>query len=107
MSKSEIALTLFSIVYGLVLTDLFSSFHKLLRARKIVAWHWLPLLAAWYIFLLILKNWWDLAFIEDNSYLINIGFLIAYGHLLLLLFLLASSALPDKIPKNGIDLKKY
>ena len=98
---------MFTIVYGLILTDLFASFHKLLRARKKVTWHWLPLLTAWYIFLLILKNWWDLAFLEDTSSLNNIIFLIAYGHLLLLLFLLASSALPDKIQKNGINLKDY
>ena len=46
MSKYDIVFTLFTIVYGLMLTDLFLSFHKLIRSRKKVTWHWLPLLAA-------------------------------------------------------------
>lgn len=107
MSKYDIVITLFTIVYGLMLTDLFLSFHKLIRARKIVKWHWLPLLAAWYLFLIILKNWWDLASFQGSSDWMNIFFFIAYGHLLLVIFLLVSTALPDVIEKNGIDLKSY
>jgi len=37
----------------------------------------------------------------------NIYFFIAHGHLLFLFFLLVSTALPDVIDKNGIDLKSY
>lgn len=107
MSKYDIIITLFTIIYGLMLTDLFLSFHKLIRARKLVEWHWLPLLAAWYLFLIILKNWWDLAFFQSDTDWINISFFIAYGHLLFVIFLLVSTALPDDIPKNKIDLKEY
>ena len=107
MSKYDIVITLFTIVYGLMLTDLFLSFHKLIRARKTVKWHWLPLLAAWYLFLTILKNWWGLSPLQSSTDSMNIYFFIAYGHLLFLTFLLVSAALPDVIEKNGIDLKRY
>ncbi len=107
MSREDIVITLFTIVYGLMLTDLFFSFHKLIRARKKIKWHWLPLLAAWYLFLIILKNWWDLIAVQDSAGSMNIFFFIAYGHLLFLLFLLVSTALPDAVEKTGINLKNY
>ena len=107
MSKYDVVVTLFTIVYGIMLTDLFLSFHKLIRYRKIVKWHWLPLLAAWYLFLIILKNWWELAFFQESSDWMNIFYFIAYGHLLVLIFLLVSTALPDDIQKNGVELKAY
>lgn len=107
MPKYDIIITLFTIVYGLMLTDLFLSFHKLIRYRKTVKWHWLPLLAAWYLFLIILKNWWDLSSFQNSADSMNIYFFIAYGHLLFLLFLLVSTALPDVIEKNCIELKSY
>jgi len=105
--KHDIIITLFTIVYGLMLTELFLSFHKLVSARKNVKWHWLPLLAAWYLFLIILKNWWDLTSVQNSTDWMNILFFIAYGHLLLLLFLLVATALPDVIEKNGVELKSY
>ena len=107
MLKNEIVMTLFTIVYGLMLAELFLSFHKLMRARKTVKWHWLPLLAAWYLFLTILKNWWGLLPLQSGTDSMNIYFFIAYGHLLFLTFLLVSTALPDVIDKNGIELKSY
>ncbi len=103
MSKIEIITTLVTIVFGLMLADLFTSLHKLIKARKIVKWHWLPVLNAWYLFISILKNWWSLISIKEYSL---IKFLF-YAHLLILLFLAVSIVLPDKIQKNGINLKKY
>jgi len=106
MSKIEIIVMLFTIVYGLMLTDLFSSLHKLLRAGKIVKWHWLPLLTVWFLFLMIIKNWWSLDIQEDSS-IIHYSNFIANSHILLLLYLLVSASLPDKIPNKGLDLKEY
>lgn len=107
MSKNDIVITLFTIVYGLMLADLFLSFHRLISARKTVKWHWLPLLAAWYLFLTILNNWWGLSPHQSSTDSMNIYFFIAYGHLLFLTFLLTSTALPDVTDKNGIELKTY
>jgi len=107
MSKFEIIVTLFTIVYGLMLTDLFTSLHKLIRARKIVKWNWLPLLTSWYLFLLILKNWWAMAISGNSLEEYSILSFLAYGHLMILLYLLVSAVLPDVIPKKGVDLKEY
>ena len=90
-----------------MITDLFLSFHKLIMAGKKVKWHWLPLLAAWYIFLIILYNWWDLISIEDITEWMNILFFIAYGHLLLLIYLAVSTVLPDVAEKKEVDLRNY
>ncbi len=107
MSKYDIVITLFTIIYGLMLTVLFSSFHRLIRCGKAIKWHWLPVLAAWYLFLVILKNWWDLTFWGNGTDWMNIYYFIAYGHLLLLLFLLVSTALPDDIQQSRINLKEH
>ena len=90
-----------------MITDLFFSFHKLLRKRQVVKWHVVPLLTVWYLFIIILKNWWDLTTMQNLSDWINIAFLLAYGHMLLVVFLTVSAALPDEIPDGGIDLRKY
>ena len=107
MTKYEIMVTLFTVVYGLMLTDLFFSLHKLIRKYNSIKWHWLPLLAAWYLFLIILKNWWDITSFENNVEWMNIIYFLAYGHLLVLIFLAVSSVLPDDINLNGFLLKEY
>lgn len=107
MNNFDIIVTLFTIVYGLILTDLFASLHRLLRVWKKVKWNLLPLLTAWYLFLLIIKNWWDLAIPDGSNYDCSVLYFIAYGHLMILLYLLVSAALPDKVEENGVDLKNY
>lgn len=107
MTKYEIVITLFTIIYGLMLADLFFSFHKLVRSRRVVKWHWLPVVSAWYLFVVILKNWWDLASLQGMADAMNIYFFVAYGHLLFVIFLLVSTALPDSVPVGGVNLKTY
>jgi hypothetical protein len=107
MSKHDVVIALFTIIYGLMLTDLFLSVHRLIRSRRSVTWHWLPLLAAWYLFLTILKNWWDLAFIQYGEDWMNIYYFLAYGHLLVLVYLSVSTVLPDEVAAEGVDLETY
>jgi hypothetical protein len=107
MSKYDIVLTFFTIMYGLMLTDLFSSLHRLIRAGKQVKWHWLPLLTAWYVFIVIIKNWWDLYSFENTTASMSVFIFIAYGHLLILFYLLVSNVFPDSVEDDSIDLKSY
>jgi len=107
MSKFEIIVTLFTIVYGLILSVLFTNLHKLIRARKIVKWNWLPLLNSWYLLLIILKNWWSLAISGNNQKEYSFFFFLVYAHVMILLYLSVSVVLPDKIPRKGINLKEY
>ncbi len=107
MIRDNIVITFITIIYGIMLTDLFSSLHRLIKSWKSVKWHWLPLLAAWYLFMIILKNWWDLAGFQGSSDWMNIFYFVGYGHLLLLIFLSVSTVLPDSVGKKEIDLKQY
>lgn len=99
--------TLITIIFGLMLTDLFASLHRLIRKRRIVRWHWLPLLVSWYVLATVLKNWWTLISQQGNGYSGGGWLFFFYGHVLLLLYLVVSAALPDEVPDEGIDLKVF
>lgn len=107
MLKSEVVFALFSIVYGLLLTKVFSSVHVLLRSRARVAWHGLPLVVMWYLTILVLKNWWGMTEFELEVYWGNIYLFIGQSHMLLILYLLVSTALPDEVPEQGLCLRTY
>jgi hypothetical protein len=107
MTTFEIIVSLFTIVYGIILTDLFSSLHKLIKAKKRVKWNFLPLLVSWYLLLIILKNWWAMAIDGDAIKEYNFLYFLAYAHLMVLLYLLVSVVLPDEVPEEGVDLKTY
>jgi len=99
--------TLVTIIFGLMLTDLFASVHKLIRGRSRVRWHWLPILVSWYVLAMVLKNWWGLVF-EEGAGIWGSGWVFFYyAHLLLLLYLVASATLPDEIPAEGLDLREF
>jgi hypothetical protein len=104
MSNIDLAVVLITIIYGLFLTDLFASLHKLLRNEN-VKWHWLPSLSAWFVFLIILKNYWSIA--DGDNQWFNIISFVVYCHLFVLIYLLVASVLPDEVPSNGINLKEY
>ncbi|MBU1101275.1 MAG: hypothetical protein KKA84_12815 [Bacteroidetes bacterium] len=105
MSQNEVAVTLIAIIYGLMFTDLFSGFNRLLRSRKRVKWHWLPILTAWYIFIMLINNWWVIA--NDTTKFNNFLSFFLYGHIFVLIYLLVSSVFPSVIPEEGIDLKVF
>ena len=107
MTSVDNIATLMTIIFGLMLTDLFASVHRLIRNRKRVKWHWLPLLTTWYVLLTVLKNWWGLVFQEGDGLWDSGWIFLFYGHLLFLLYLVVSAVLPDEIPAEGLDLRKY
>lgn len=107
MSKYDLVFTLITIVYGLLLTELFARLHKLIRQRQAIQWHWFPLLVVWYLFLIIIKNWWDLALPGEHAPQVNIYIFLGYGHVLVLLYLIVSAVLPDSVPIGGLNLREY
>ena len=107
MSHSDNLSTLITIIFGLMLTDLFASIHRLIRHRRRIHWHWLPLLTAWYVLVTILKNWWLLVFREGEGIWESGWIFFFYGHLLLLLFLVSAAVLPDEVPEKGLDLRSF
>jgi hypothetical protein len=92
MTQPEYIVALLSIIVGLGLTDLAQSLRELVRPRRRVDWHWLPLLWAATTFFLAVQIWW-------NSFSSLKGatpaFFIAYLPTFLLLYLACAFALPD------------
>lgn len=103
MTVGEYVLVFVSLVLGLGVTDVLTSFHKLLRAGGRVRWSPLPVLAAVLVVLLSVMLWWA-QFPQDQAQPVTIGeFLPRFG-ICVLVFLMAAAVLPDEVPAQGLDL---
>jgi len=103
MTVGEYVLVFVSLVLGLGVTDVLTSFHRLLRAGSRVRWAVLPVAAAVLIVLLSLMMWWS-QFPEDQARPVTIGQFLPRFAVFVLLFLTAAAALPDEVPAEGLDL---
>lgn len=105
MSFTEHAIVLVSIIVGLGLTDLLGSFRRLVHARDRVRWDGLPLAWALVALLLVVNYWWGLYLGATGIYEVQTaGAFLASMALPLLLYLVCSSALPEAVPAEGLDL---
>lgn len=95
MTQLEYLIALLSIIVGLALADLARSVRELVRPDRAVRWHWLPLLWATTVFLLILQVWWaSFRVLQDEVFgrvLVFLPYLLMY----LVLYLTCSFALPE------------
>lgn len=108
MGSAEYVLVFVAIVLGLALTDVLVSLHKLLRARGRVRWDWAAPACAFIAVMLLLMIWWSQFPKSPDAHLhMTIGQFLPLFVALVLLFLLASAALPDEVPAEGVDLKAY
>lgn len=98
MSQLEYLTTFVAIVIGIAVTNLMTSLHRLIVARRQVRWHPLPLLWVALLFLLVIAYWWgNYHVFQENDVL----FLFAFELLgPILLFLAAGAALPDDAPSR-------
>lgn len=108
MGGGEYLLGLILIITGLAISDMVVSLHGVLINRTRVEWDWLALIAAVYIFLMIVNSW-GLSFQtfntrDANPYLWE--FLELLGQIIAL-YLAARAALPDAVPDGGLDLGEY
>ena len=58
MNVSEHLLVLVSIIIGLAITELLTGVRQLVRARRRIRLHWLPLTWAGFLFLGLVQSWW-------------------------------------------------
>jgi hypothetical protein len=91
---------------GLALADLATSLQRLLRAGKRVKWDVLTPAAAILVTAFVVNVWWATFGTLNAMSSITVGGFIPDLIALLLLFCLASSALPDEVPET-IDLGDY
>lgn len=96
MSGGEYLLGLILIITGLAISDLVVSLHAALINRAKVKWDWLALLAAAYIFLMIVNSWGITfrSYGHDDANLPLWEFLELMGQIIPL-YLAARAALPD------------
>lgn len=107
MTQFDYLVPLVAIMIGLALTDLAASFHRLMRGRPRVRWHWFPFAAAVMVILAILEMWWNLPHLSRPGQGFTVGMFLPFLAELMLLYLLASAALPDDVPAGGVDLQAY
>jgi hypothetical protein len=107
MSPFEYVLPLVSVVVGLAVADLAVSLHRLLRAGRRVRWDALPLGAALLALLSVLELWWMLYGSQEAPAFGSLGWFLPLVAQLVLLFLLNAAALPDRIPREGLDLRAF
>ena len=105
MTPFDYTSVLSSIIIGLALTDILVSLHRLLRAGRRVKWDWAAPAAALLVTLTLVQMWWLLYRPTETT--VTIGQFLPLLVELVLLLLLASSALPDEVPEEGLDLKAY
>ena len=101
MEAFDFAIGLMSIVVGLAISDLATSLHKLIRQRRRMKWDARPLLAAAFAFVLLFGMWFNLWFVRERPEILGFFFLLSLVVELVLLSLMATSALPDEPPANG------
>lgn len=101
---SELLLLFFSIIAGLGLADLITSLHRLLRARKLMKWHWIPLVYAYAAFQAMINFWYSIS-IDLASPLVStsLGFFIWLIPVILLLLIMLA-VLPDHQPDGPFDI---
>lgn len=94
-----------TIVLALALGDLATSLHRLIRARRTVRWHPLPLAAAFMVLLVLLTSFfglWSLAGLTRVTYIQLLWFVLPQ----VCYFLAASAVLPDEVTPD-FDLVEF
>src|SRR5258708_36379098 len=91
----EYAMGLFSVVIGLAVADVATSFHRLLRHKATVRWDPLALAAALYALCATVYMWFDIWGVRHIAAQRDFPFYLGLVALLFVLFLAAAASLPD------------
>ena len=102
----EYALGLFSVLVGLAVVDIATSFHRLARSRTHVRWDPLTMLAALYALLTAIGMWFDLWGVRNVTAARHFFFYLVMVAELFIVFLIAAASLPDS-PETEPDLRDF
>lgn len=107
MTATEHLLVLVSIIVGLALTDILTSVHQLVHARKRVRFSWFPVGWAVILFYVTVQVWWaSLHGVQEPVYQNFFGFAL-YLLVPVTLYLVASSVLPDVESEGLVDMQAH
>jgi len=108
MTSGDFAIGLSTIITGLALTVMLANIHGLLVNRRKVRWDWLTLIAATFVFMLIVGSW-GVSFRLLGNRQINPPlwqFLIMIGDLVPM-YLAARAIFPDYLTDEGVNLAAH
>ncbi len=106
MNSFEYAMALISIVLALAIGDIATSLHKLIRHRTSIRWDARVLWAAGLAFVTVFNRWFDLWGVHGRADILSYPFLLSLVIELLLLFVMATTVLPDD-PVPDTDLRNF
>lgn len=107
MTATEHLLVLVSIIVGLALTDILTSVHRLVHARKRVRFNWFPVGWAVVLFYITVQVWWaSLHGVQEPIYQNFFAFAL-YLLVPVTLYLGASSVLPDVESEGVVDMQAH
>ena len=92
----EFAVGVFSVLIGLAIADIATSFHRLLRSKAPVNWDPLALGAALYALCMAIYMWFDLWGVRNFAAARHFLFYLLLFAQMFVLFLVAASSLPDE-----------
>jgi hypothetical protein len=102
----EFSLGLFSVLIGLAIADIATSFHRLVRHDRVVCWDPLVLLGAALALVVTVGMWFDLWGIRHATSVRHFVFYLLLVAAFLLLFLVAAASLPDEV-SGEVNLREY
>ena len=108
MLSGDYTIGLMTIITGLAIADMVASMHGLLMNRERVRWDWLAILAAIYIFMLIVSSWGISYKTMGNENINPPLWLFVLGlSQIIPLYLSARASLPDSVDDAGISLADH
>jgi hypothetical protein len=102
----EYAMGLFSVLIGLAVADIATSFHRLVRSRSTVTWDPLTLLGAFFALCLAIGMWFDLWGVRNVTATRHFFFYMSIVAELFIVFLIAAASLPEEA-HGGVDLRAF
>lgn len=100
----EYAMGLFSVLIGLAVVDVATSFHRLARVRKSMKWDPLTLIVALYTLCMAVYMWFDLWGVRHFAAARRFFVYLSLVALFFVLYLAAAASLPDEAT---MDLRAY
>jgi len=100
----EYAMGLFSVLIGLAVVDVATSFHRLARVRKSITWDPLTLIIALYTLCAAVYMWFDLWGVRNFAAARQFFVYLSLVATFFVLYLTAAASLPDEVET---DLRAY
>ena len=108
MSSGDFTIGLMTIITGLAIADMVASTHVLFMNRERVRWDWLALLAATFVFMLIVSSWGISYRTMANQNINPPLWLFVLGlSQIIPLYLAARASLPDAVDEGGVSLADH